>query len=156
MKEDRAENQASRRNKRVKDCSRQVMRSPWSVHLTKPSPPLPSPLSLHHPLSSPFSISPSSSSPSYPHLHLSLLAILFYYIFLFSFFALLSLSLSLSLSLAIARRLRLYLGIAASFRRLITYAQERRAQAYESARWMSGGFPPRCPLHLRHGRDERQ
>lgn len=29
---------ASRRNKRVKDCSRQVMQSPWSVHLTKLGP----------------------------------------------------------------------------------------------------------------------
>lgn len=29
------QDRASRRNKRVKDCSRQVMQSPWSVHLTK-------------------------------------------------------------------------------------------------------------------------
>lgn len=29
------QDRASRRNKRVKNCSRQVMQSPWSVHLTK-------------------------------------------------------------------------------------------------------------------------
>lgn len=66
----REQDQASKRNKRVKDCSRQVMQSPGAMHLTKLGLFLLIILFLL-----PLSLSTSAtsfSSPSYPHLHIFL------------------------------------------------------------------------------------